>query len=88
VREEHIVSQELRLKARVLPTTGEVCWARDEIEAAFRELANAGQVILGFDIMEMLPGSTVCIHGTSAGPTLKSVSGVLSNGLTVSLAPY
>ena len=60
-----MVSEPLRLKAHVLHTD-EVCWARDDIEAALRELANADQVVLGFDIMELLPGGSPCIQGTSA----------------------
>jgi hypothetical protein len=64
VREDQIVSDPLRLKAHVLPN-GEVCWGGDDIESALREIADAGQVILGFDILEPLSGGKFKAWGTS-----------------------
>jgi hypothetical protein len=64
MREDEIVSEPLRLRAHVLPN-GEVCWAGDDIEAALREIADAGQVILGFEILEPLPEDTLNVWGWS-----------------------
>jgi hypothetical protein len=65
MREDEIVSERLRKKARVLPN-GEVCWSRDDIESALHEIADAGLVTLGFDILEPLSGGKVTAWGTSA----------------------
>lgn len=51
LREDEIDSEPLRMRAHVQPNH-EVCWGGDDIEAALRERANAGQVILGFKILE------------------------------------
>ena len=64
MREDEIVSEPLLLRAHVLPN-GEVCWAGDDIEAALREIADAGQVILGFEILEPLPEDTLNVWGWS-----------------------
>lgn len=64
MREDQVVSEPLRLKAHILPN-GEVCWGGDDIEAALREIADAGQVILGFDIIEPLSGGKLRDCGTS-----------------------
>ncbi len=75
IREDQVVSERLRIRARVLPGDREVCWTRDDIEAALREVADAGYVILGFDILEPLSGGEFQDWGTSAydiGPFLKS----------------
>jgi hypothetical protein len=64
MREDQIVSEALQQKAHVLPN-GEVCWSGDNIETALREIANAGQVILGFDILEPLSGEKLRDWGTS-----------------------
>ena len=64
MREDEIVSEPLRLRAHVLPN-GEVCWAGDDIEAALREIADAGQLILGFEILESLPEDTLNVWGWS-----------------------
>jgi hypothetical protein len=76
MREDQIVSEALQLKAHVLPN-GEVCWRGDDVETALREIANAGQVILGFDILEPLSGEKLRDWGTSAfdmGLSLQSKS--------------
>ena len=73
IREDQVVSERLRIRARVLPGDREVCWTRDDIEAALREVADAGYVILGFDILEPLSGGEFQDWGTSAydiGPFL------------------
>jgi len=69
VREDQIVSELLRTKAHVLPGGREVCWGGDDIEAALREIAGAGHVILGFDIVEPLPGGEIKYRGTSGYET-------------------
>ena len=53
MREDQIVSEALRRKAHVQPN-GEVGRGGDDIEDALREIADAGQVILGFEIFEPL----------------------------------
>jgi hypothetical protein len=75
IREDQIVCERLRMKARVLPGDREVCWSRDDIEPALREIADEGYVILGFDILEPLSAGELMPWGTSAydmGPVLKS----------------
>lgn len=62
MREDEIVSEPLRGAAHVL-SNGEVCWGPDHIEAALREIANAGLVTLGFDILEPLPGDDLAAWG-------------------------
>ena len=54
----------LRLEAHVLDN-GEVCWGGDDIEAALREIADAGQVTLGFEILEPLPEGELQVWGWS-----------------------
>lgn len=64
MREDEIVSELLRLRAHVLPN-GEVCWGGDDIEAALREIADAGQVVLGFEILEPLSEGKLRVWGWS-----------------------
>lgn len=64
MREDEMVSEPLRLSAHVLDN-GEVCWGGDDIVAALREIAGAGQVILGFDMLEPLSGGKLRPWGTS-----------------------
>jgi hypothetical protein len=63
-REDLLVSESLRRKAHVLPN-GEVCWGGDDIEAALHEIADAGQVILGFEILEPLREGKLKVWGWS-----------------------
>ena len=65
MREDEMVSEHLRLKVHVLDD-GEVSWGGADIEAALREIADAGQVILGFAILEPLSGGKLRPWGTSA----------------------
>jgi hypothetical protein len=65
MREDQMVSPALRTKAHILGTN-EVCWGREDIEPALFELAQAGQVILGFDILELLSEGSVRLWGTSS----------------------
>jgi hypothetical protein len=64
MREDQMVSEPLRIKAHVRPN-GEVCWGGDDIVAALREVADAGQVILGFEILEPLSEGKVKVWGWS-----------------------
>lgn len=65
MREDKIVAEELRRRAWVLDND-EVCWNGDDIESALCEIADAGLVILGFDIFERLSGGKIRAWGTSA----------------------
>jgi hypothetical protein len=76
MREDQIVSESLRRKAHGQPN-GEVAWGGDDIEAALREIADAGQVILGFEIFEPWPGDKLKAWGCSGyqiDPFLESMS--------------
>jgi len=64
MREDEIVSEQLRQRAWVWDN-GEVCWNRDDIESAVHEVADAGLVVLGFDIIERLSGDRQKPWGTS-----------------------
>jgi hypothetical protein len=64
MREDEIVSEPLRQKAHVMDND-EVCWGGDDIEAALREIADAGQVILGFEILEPLSEGKLKVWGWS-----------------------
>ena len=63
--EIELVSEGMKSRAHILQTS-EVCWGGADIEAALREIADAGQVILGFDILEPLSGGKLRPWGTSA----------------------
>jgi hypothetical protein len=65
MREDQIVSEELRKRAHVMPN-GEVCWSGSDIEEALHEIANAGQIILGFEILEAVSGGRWKAWGISA----------------------
>jgi hypothetical protein len=65
MREDQIVSEALRSRVRLLPN-GEVCWLGSDIEQALHEIANAGQVILGFEILEPLSDGRFKACGISA----------------------
>lgn len=64
MREHRLVSEELRKKALVL-ANGDLCWRGADIEAALKEITDAGQVVLGFDIYERLSDGTLKDCGTS-----------------------
>jgi hypothetical protein len=88
VREDEIVSTYLRERAKIFEN-GEVGWSGDLIEAAIRELAAAGRVMLGFDILEPVFGGKLRPWGTSAfdiGPMLRSKSWEESVALSCELA--
>jgi hypothetical protein len=74
MREDEIVSEQLRRRAWVWEN-GEVCWNGDDIESALQEIADAGLVVLGFDIIEGRSGGRKKPRGTSGydiDPLLRS----------------
>jgi hypothetical protein len=47
-------------------SSGELCWRRGDVAAAFQGLARDQEVILGFDILEFIPDGKIVPWGTSA----------------------
>ncbi|HEX3368238.1 MAG TPA: hypothetical protein VHS56_01565 [Candidatus Cybelea sp.] len=64
MRADRLVSQELGKRALV-SESGKACWRGTDIEAVLRELTDAGQVVLGFDICERLADGTLKDCGAS-----------------------
>jgi hypothetical protein len=64
VREHRLVSEQLRKRALV-SANGDLCGRGADIEAALKEITDAGQVVLGFDIYERLCDGTLKDCGAS-----------------------